>query len=190
MVTLLPARGAALLLLAVGAAACGKVEAKAPPPMPMLDMPTPPGRLIVPATIPDPTPDPTPAVTPLPVRPTPSPPSARPERPASPTPTPSPEASPTPGMVLQTTGNAQELVQRTESQLTAAEHDLDRVNYKNLNPDARLQYDTARQYIGQARNAIRLKNYVFASQLAEKASVLAGLLVKSQAKGSAAPTSS
>ena len=45
-----------------------------------------------------------------------------------------------------------------------------------------LQFDAARLYIGQAEDALKIRNYVFAGQLAEKAATLASLLVKSQGK--------
>lgn len=70
----------------------------------------------------------------------------------------------------------------------SARHDLDKINYKALGADAKVQYDAANQYINQAEDALKLKNYVFASQLADKAAVLASLLVKSQSRV-IAPTS-
>ncbi len=185
-------RTAAALLLLAGASACGKVQPKLPAPMPALEMPLPPGRLIVPTTIPQPAPEPTPTPTPTPVKPpAPPPTTARPERPA-PTPTPTPDPTPAAAApVLQTTSSATEL-ERLESnartQLLNAKRDLAKVNYRGLNSDAKLQYDTANQYIGQADDALKIKNYVFASQLADKAAVLASLLVKSQGRGPLAPT--
>lgn len=163
--------------------------------MPALEMPAPPGRLIVPSTIPEPTPEPTPTPTaPPPVKPKDPPPTTRPERPSQPTPTPTPDPTPTAAPPqLQTTSNASELERlesNAKSQILKAKGDLNRVNYRQLNSDARLQYDTANQYIGQAEDAIKVKNYVFASQLADKAAVLASLLVKSVGRGPTVPTSS
>lgn len=190
--TLLPVRAAAALLLLAAVSACGKVQAKLPAPMPALDMPSPPGRLIVPSSIPEPTPEPTPTpIAPPPAKPKDPPPTTRPERP-SPTPTPTPDAAPPAAPpVLQTTSSSTELERlesNAKSQLLTAQRDLDRVNYRGLNSDAKLQYDTARQYIGQAEDALRIKNYVFASQLADKAAVLASLLVKSRGRNPTVPT--
>ena len=51
-----------------------------------------------------------------------------------------------------------------------------RINYQALNADARTQYDTAKRFIAQAEEAARDKNLVFASNLAEKAALLAAQL--------------
>jgi uncharacterized protein (DUF885 family) len=88
--------------------------------------------------------------------------------------------------VLLTTPNAGDLEQKAQSNIAAAQRDLQKVNYKALSPDAKLQFDTAQQYIGQAETALKMRNYVFAGQLAEKAATLASLLVKSQGKNPAA----
>lgn len=157
----------------------------------MLDMPAPPGRLVVPTVLPDPTPDPVPTpAAPPPARP-PTTSTSRPaERPAQPTPTATPEPPPTPAPtpVLQTTPDPSGLEQRAQAQLDRAQKDLDKVAYNRLSADAKLQYDTARQYIGQAQDALKMKNVVFANQLAEKAAILASLLVKSQGRGPISPT--
>ena len=188
---LLPTRAALLLALIASAAACGKLQAKAPTPMPALDMPAPPGRLIIPTVLPEPPPEPAPTPPASPPSRPPSATTTRPaERPAPPTPTPTPEPSPTPtaAPVLQTTPDVSGLEQKAQAQLDRAKIDLQKVSYKNLNADARLQYDTAWQYIGQAQDALKMKNYVFANQLAEKAAVLANLLVKSQGGTITSPT--
>ncbi len=161
--------------------------------MPALDLPAPPGRLIVPTTLPEPTPDPTPTpVAQPPARPTAPPPASRQVEKPTPTPTPPPEPTPTatPGPVLQTTPNADELAKTANQQLASASRDLDKVNFQALSADARQQYQAARQYIDQAKEALRVKNYVFANQLAEKAAVLASLLVKGESSPPSAPTSS
>jgi len=161
--------------------------------MPTLDMPSPPKRLIIPTVLPEPAPEPTPpASSQTPVRSSSAPPATRPaERQAQPQPatTPEPTPTPTPPPVLQTTPDVTGLEQKARTQISNALRDLDKITYKNLNADARLQYDTARQYVGQAEDALKMKNYVFANQLAEKAAVLAGLLVKSQGRDVTSPTS-
>ena len=60
--------------------------------------------------------------------------------------------------------------------LLQAGHGLNRVNYQALNADGRTQYDTAKRFISQAEEAVRAKNLVFASNLAEKAAALASQL--------------
>jgi hypothetical protein len=189
MVRLLPARAALAILLVASVSACGKVKASVPQPMPALEMPAPPGRLIIPATIPEPSPEPVaPAAVQTPVRQN-NPQATRPaERSTPPLPEPTPPAPTPPAQppVLLTTPNAGDLEQKAQSNIAAAQRDLQKVNYKALSPDAKLQFDTAQQYIGQAETALKMRNYVFAGQLAEKAATLASLLVKSQGKNLAA----
>ena len=57
--------------------------------------------------------------------------------------------------------------------MARAATDLNRIDYRVLNADARTQYDTAKRFIRQADDAIRSKNLVFAKSLADKAAVLA-----------------
>ena len=59
---------------------------------------------------------------------------------------------------------------------TRATADLNRVDYRALNADARTQYDTAKRFIRQAEDAVRAKNLVFAKNLADKAAALAAQL--------------
>ncbi|HKV99362.1 MAG TPA: hypothetical protein VJN96_06045 [Vicinamibacterales bacterium] len=184
--TLLPARAALAIVLLASVCACGKVKANVPTALPVLDMPAPPGRLIVPSAIPEPAPEPVaPAPTQTPTRQN-NPPATRasersspPASTATPPPEPTPPAAPP---VLLTTPNAGDLEKKAQANIIAARADLERVKYSALSADAKLQYDTARQYLGQADDALKMKNYVFAGQLAEKAATLASLLVKSQGK--------
>ena len=57
--------------------------------------------------------------------------------------------------------------------MTRAGVDLNRIDYRALNADARTQYDTAKRFIQQAADAIRAKNLPFAKNLADKAATLA-----------------
>jgi len=189
MVALLPARAALAILLVASVSACGKVKASVPQPMPALEMPAPPGRLIIPATIPEPSPEPVaPAAVQTPVRQNNPQATRAAERSTPPPPEPTPPAPTPPAQppVLLTTPNAGDLEQKAQGNILAAQRDLQKVNYKALSPDAKLQFDTAQQYIGQAETALKMRNYVFAGQLAEKAATLASLLVKSQGKNPAA----
>ena len=54
--------------------------------------------------------------------------------------------------------------------------DLNRIDYRALNAEARVQYDTAKRFISQAQEALRAKNLVFARSLADKAAALAAQL--------------
>ena len=64
--------------------------------------------------------------------------------------------------------------------MTRASADLNRIDYRALNNDARTQYDTAKRFIQQAEDAIRMKNLPFAKNLADKAAVLATQLSPSK----------
>jgi hypothetical protein len=57
--------------------------------------------------------------------------------------------------------------------MARAAADLNKIDYRALNTDARTQYDTAKRFIEQAEDAIRMKNLPFAKSLAEKAATLA-----------------
>ncbi len=92
MVTLLPARAAVAILVVASVSACGKVKASVPQPMAALEMPAPPGRLIVPATIPEPSPEPVaPPAVQTPVRQN-NPPATRPAERSTPPPNTTPTA--------------------------------------------------------------------------------------------------
>jgi len=62
------------------------------------------------------------------------------------------------------------------STLTRATTDLNRVDYRTLNTDARAQYDYAKRFVRQAEDALRQKNLVFAKTVADKAAALAAQL--------------
>ncbi len=65
---------------------------------------------------------------------------------------------------------------RIRAQLGRAEVDLARVNRQTLGTEARAQYDAARGFIRQCEAALKVRNLVFAGQLADKAATMAGLL--------------
>jgi outer membrane biosynthesis protein TonB len=177
----------AVMLLSLVAAGCTRAKAKtmpdAPPP---LDVPAPPPRDVE-TTEAEP-----PPLIPLPQEParnapprtrptTPAtrPPETRPE-PPRPEPAPAeaeqprPEETPRP-LTLQTTPTQAEaeMERNIRNTITRATSDLSRVDYRILNADARLQYDTAKSFIDQAEKAIKAKNLVYAKTLADKAAVIA-----------------
>jgi hypothetical protein len=98
-----------------------------------------------------------------------------PVRPAGPVPPPTVQA---PATTLQTaTTSEQGEVERTiRATMVRATGELSRIDYQALNADARSQYDTAKRFVQQAEDAIRIKNLPFAKNLADKAAVLAAQL--------------
>jgi uncharacterized protein (DUF885 family) len=88
------------------------------------------------------------------------------------------EDPPRPPTTLQTTpptaeGEVERLIRAS---IAKANADLNRVDYRALNNDARNQYDTAKRFIRQADDAMRAKNLVFAKSVADKAAALAAQL--------------
>ena len=102
----------------------------------------------------------------------------QPESPPVEAPKPVEEPPKPPAATLETTPAAEagqvETVIRTE--LVRATADLNRIDYRALNAEARVQYDTAKRFISQAQEALRAKNLVFARSLADKAAALAAQL--------------
>ena len=82
--------------------------------------------------------------------------------------------------VLQTAnaGDAGQIEQRTKARLASARKDLGDIKYADLSAEAKAQYDRAFGLIRQADNALRVKNYPFAEELAGKAATLASQLRK------------
>ena len=177
-----------LALLGVSAA-CTHGQARTTVELPPLNMPSPPPR-VVEASAPPQSP-----VLALPdephtnvLRPSPAPPPrADAPRPAEPTRAEQTAAEPsrpvddparTPSTILQTAPAQREgeMERRVRILIAQAFNDLNRVNYQALNADARNQYDTARRFAGQAEDALRARNLVFAGNLADKAAALAAQL--------------
>lgn len=182
------------LVLVVGgaiAAGCTKAQAKVVPEPPALEVPMPPPRNVEATEQPEPPPPVVPPEEPAapatPPRPRPVPanaqrPESRPEPPRTETPT-SPEPlrpadeTRAPDTLQTTPAVRQAQVERTiRDTLTSASSNLNKVDYRALNADARTQYDQAKRFISQAQDALREKNLVFAANLAEKANTLASQL--------------
>jgi hypothetical protein len=168
-------------------AGCTHAQAKSTPDMPPLNMPAPPPRDVEPSDVEVPPPVPLvaePAHNP-PTRPRPTPPPRTEPKPEPPKPEPPPAEPPKPAeepirppTILQTTPAAVEgEVERSiRASLQRASADLNRIDYRALNADARTQYDTAKRWVRQADEAIRAKNLVFAKSIAEKAATIAAQL--------------
>jgi len=186
----------ALLLFCLAAvqSGCVRAQAKVTPDQP-LDVPAPPPREV---DVNDSEP---PAPVPLvsePARNTPArsratqpqraeparPDATRPEQPPLPeTPKPPEEIKPPPPpapppTVLQTTpATAEGEVERAiRGTMARASADLNRIDYRALNNEARTQYDMAKRFVQQADAALREKNHQFARTLADKAAVIAAQL--------------
>jgi outer membrane biosynthesis protein TonB len=179
----------AIVLAAWTASGCLRASAKTVVDVPPLDMPPPPPRVV--ETVEASAPAPLPLVEepprqPVVVPPRPAPPRAEAARPPEAKPEPPPAEAPKtaeepakPPTPLQTTPAAEEVeVERTiRGVLTKAATDLNRVNFRALNAEARNQYDTAKRFMQQADMELRTtRNLVFAQNLADKAAALAAQL--------------
>ncbi|HEX3704323.1 MAG TPA: hypothetical protein VHU82_13405 [Vicinamibacterales bacterium] len=183
-----PAAAGAMLLLS----GCTRTQAKVAPDQPALAMPEPPPRDVEPidAEMPAPMslpPEParqTPARTRTPQRAEPAKTEPKPDVPKievpveAPKPEEPPHPAPPPATTLQTIPAAAEgEMERTiRATLTRATTDLNRVDYRVLNKDARNQYDLAKGYAQKVEDLIHAKNLLFAKTLADKAADLAAQL--------------
>jgi hypothetical protein len=183
-------RGSIPVLLGLSAA-CAHGQAKTIAELPPLQMPEPPPRVVEPAE-PQPTPvvalpdeprinlPPRPATPQRTDTPRPEPPKTDSAAPANADQARPPEDNPRPNApTLQTTPTQREgeVERRVRILIAQAMNDLNRVNYQALNADARNQYDTAKRFAIQAEEAVRARNLVFASNLADKAAALAAQLL-------------
>jgi hypothetical protein len=181
----------AALLVPLAAAGCAKSHANAQPGGPALETPIAPARVLsspieseptvtAASPIEGPTPRATPeaprAAAPRPERPTPPPAAAASETPAANPAAPLPVDEPP--RTLQTTANAGPMEQRIRGLLANASRDLSKIDYRALGVDAQAQYDIAKRFTEQADEALKMKNIVFAEQLADKAAALAAQLLK------------
>jgi hypothetical protein len=181
-----PLRAAVVLLSLSSLAGCNKAQVRMPVATPALAVPIPETRLVIPAPPVEapaetpPAPEPAPVAQPPITKP--NPPNNRtsqPPAPATPPPaTPPPTTTEAPPQVLQPTANVGELQKRATDLLNNAERDLARVNETELSRESRGQLNEARGFVRGSRNAMAIKNYVLAAELAGKAATLAAALVK------------
>ena len=180
----------AFVIMSMTAAGCSRISARtvtAPPPP--LDIPAPPPRVVETADAEAPSPGtlvdaPTGAAPssrrppPRIETPKPDPPKQEPPPPALPAEAPPPAEPVKPVTTLQTTTPDREpaLQEEIRAKLAAANRDLNRVDYKGLSNDAKLQYDQAKRFATQAEEAIKQKNLVFARTLADNAANIAAQL--------------
>jgi type IV secretory pathway VirB10-like protein len=174
-----------LVLCAFSAVGCAKAQASAPA-GPPLDVPAPPERVLAPveapvtASAPEPeTPPPAPVATTPRTPPRPPARPAQPERPETPpaasaTPPAAPPAAEPPRELRPNTPSGDAAAERdARDKLARAARDLSRVDYGKLNADAKSQYDQSKRFTEQAQQALKDRNFVFASTLADKAAALA-----------------
>jgi hypothetical protein len=178
-------RALALVLLTAALGGCAaKAQVRTEVEVPLLQPPPAPPRVVVEYVEPEPLPV-TPAVeAAAPAKPAPRPPRpdqrpepvpTQPEQPVEavtrPMPPPSLTLTPSPGTEAQTVTAIRELMGR-------AARDLSRVNAGALNNDGRSQFETARRFLQQADEALKVRNIVFAGRLADKAATMAAILVR------------
>jgi hypothetical protein len=177
-----------LLALLAAAAACATTRAQTQPVehQPMAVPPVPP-RVIeaMPAAVPEPLEPvaemPTaPSIPPRtrppqrdPVRGTNDPKSeAKPETPPDPATSP-PAAAPVPPLRPQGSADGPEMARQVRETLERAKKLLDSIDPRTLSNDRKVNYDTARDFINQAEDAIRQDKLVFAKNLADRAEQVA-----------------
>ncbi len=191
-------RGRALLIAAFAATlagGCAKAQARSEPELPALDVPPAPPRIIAPlesqplprAAMPvgDETPSQPRTQRARPPRAEARPGDATRLEPTRTSETPveavRAETAETPGaaaplLTVQPGGDG--ALERTiRDTLARATSDLGRVDYGGLGSEAKAQYDTAKRFVEQGQDALKSKNYVFAANLADKAAVLAAVLL-------------
>jgi hypothetical protein len=187
-----------ILYFALVSGACAKAKAASAPDGPPLAMPQPPPRVLAPVDEPlaaTPTnPEPPATTAPrTPARPAPRRPAtagtATPEpeprqEPATPTPPPAAAQQPTPTPTeppreLRPAVSAADAAEerKVRDVLQRAARDLSRVDYRKLTPEGRSQYEQSKRFTDQAEQAIKDRNYVFATTLADKAAALAAELL-------------
>jgi hypothetical protein len=179
----------ALALATVTLTGCARAQAKVVVEPPRLDVPLPPPRVIETARVdPLPVPPELPAGAPADITP-----------PAAPVPPPAAAVKPEPRQVepsradvtvptepvgprlaapLQAAPAQQEVRLEAEIRklMSTASTGLQRIDYRALPADARNQYDTAKNFLLEAENQLRVKNFPFARSLADRAATLAAQL--------------
>jgi hypothetical protein len=173
-----------LVALALAATGCVTAQAKGEPGGPALAPPAPPPHTVIPVEIVEAPPAPAvpPSPTPVILRPSSRPPAAKPdklvEKPAEKPADAAPQPVAPPAPPLQTTTNVIGAEANIRKRMKQASGDLERIDPRALNTERRTQFDAARRFLEQAEDALKVKNLVFAEQLADKAATLAAALVQ------------
>jgi hypothetical protein len=163
--------------------ACAKAQAKAAVEGPPLEVPQAPPRDIPPTDEPLAAGPAVPEIPPAPAPTTPPPPRPAPRRtteaePREPAPPPAaavPAPAPEPPRALRSAPSAQDAAaeRAVRDTLARAARDLNRVDYGKLSSGGRAQYEQSKRFSQQAEQALKDRNFVFASTLADKAATLA-----------------
>jgi hypothetical protein len=166
---------ALLTLAAAGLSACASAQAAAPLTIEALTVPPVPARVVVPEieegrpeTVEDPAVARPPAARPDPARP---PVTAEPPKPGETAPP--ARAEEAPRVRTPETRNDEQADRDVRAVMSRALAALNNVNYQSLSAAAKQQYDTAKRFIAQADSALKIRNYVFARNLADKSDTLA-----------------
>ena len=175
--------GSLVLLTATLGACAAKAQVRAEVELPLLEPPPPPPRVVAEYAEPEPL-----AVMPSVEA---APPAKAPARPPRAEQRPEPIASPqdpvetvarplyAPSLTLiPTPGSEAQTVSAIRALMGRAARDLSRVNANALNADGRSQFETARRFLEQAEEALKIPNVVFAGRLADKAATMAAILVR------------
>jgi type IV secretory pathway VirB10-like protein len=171
--------------LALAVAGCGtKAGAQTVPDGPPLAVPLPPAHEIaieqvVEAAPPEPPPVLEPA-PPVPPKPTVTRTQVSPERekpaPVAAQPATAPQTPPAEATTVRAASAADE--RRVREQLSKAATDLNRVDYKRLSTEGKSQYDQSKRFSDEAQQAIKVRDFLLALTLADKAATLAAELVR------------
>ena len=182
--------GICVLGIGSSVAACAKARAETAPDGPPLAMPEPPPRVLAPLE------DPIPATATIPETPPTPPraPSRPPARRASGTPAEAETRQEPPAPVAQTpvepaptetrelrpapAANLAAADRKVRELLTRATRDLNQVDYGRLSVEGRAQYEQSKRFSQQAEQALKERNVVFATTLADKAATLAAELLR------------
>ena len=168
-------------MVLVSAAGCAKAKAATVPDGPPLSVPQPPERVLAPVEFPAPVavaapaPEPPPAAAPAPRTPPRPAPREAEQRPA-----PAPPAAPpaeAPRDLRPAAANNAATERAVRDVLVRASRDLNRIDYGKLSTDGRAQYEQSKRFSQQAEQAMKERNLVFASTLADKAATLAAELL-------------
>jgi hypothetical protein len=89
-----------------------------------------------------------------------------------------PRPAETPRVRTPQTANDEQAEREVRAIMGRAQTMLQNVDYRGLSNAARQQYQTAERFIRQADNALKIRNYIFARNLADKAETLARQLGK------------
>lgn len=182
---------AALFALCIGhcallASGCAKTQAASVPDGPPLAVPAAPPRVLAPPAdepLAENPPEPQPAATPPPTnasqparpRPRPTTTATTPVEEPKPVETPVPPPASTEAPVVRPVPAAVDAAaeRRIRDVMRRGTADLNRIDYQKLSVDGKAQYEAAKRFNEQAEQALKERNYIFATTVADKAAAIA-----------------